>query len=102
MDGETFKMVDGILACGKDCDGRANAEALLEIGVNKGNLQEYSQVIATRYCLRPEAVLEWYAETLTRRIQEAKSYKRRYKMRAIGQELISEKLSRILKGDDGS
>ena len=70
MDDKQFKLIDGILACSKDCDGRINAEALLEIGVQKSNLQEYAQVIGTRYCLRPEAVLEWYAETLTRRIQE--------------------------------
>ena len=80
MDEEQFKLVDGILASigllkagHMETDGRPNAEALLEIGVQKGNLQECAQVIGTRYCLRPEAVLEWYAEILTRRIQEVRA-----------------------------
>ena len=70
MDAETFNMVDGIISNNRDTDGRPNAEVLLEFAVQKEKLQEYVRIIATRYCLRPQAVIGWYVETLNRRVKE--------------------------------
>ena len=75
MDAETFKMVDGILASARETDERESAMALLEVGVQEGTLKEVALVISGRYCLQHSAVLEWYIETLTRRIQNAKAFR---------------------------
>ena len=88
MDAKTFKMVDGVLARAFHRDDRESALAILEVGVQEGTLKEVALVISRRYCLRPMAVINWYAEVLTRRIQETTA--------------ISDKLRKLREEDVGS
>jgi len=65
MDGDYFKLIDGILATEDALD-------ILEVGVRAGTLVDAAKVIAGRYALQPGAVIEWYAEVLYRRIEAIK------------------------------
>lgn len=85
---QQFKLIDGILASAGESDDRESAKAILEVGVQQGTLKEVAQVIAGRYALRPEAVIEWYEEILNQRIQETT--------------VISNKLKKLREEDDGS
>lgn len=69
MDKETFEMVDGILANKDYHDDREAAVAILEVGVREGTLADAAQVVAGRYALQPEVVVEWFGEILNRRLQ---------------------------------
>ena len=71
MGAETFDMVDGILAGAGETDDREAATSLMEVGVREGTLDDVAKVIAGRHALQPQAVIEWYAEVLNRRAQEA-------------------------------
>lgn len=71
MDDEQFKLIDGILASAGKTDDRESAMAILKVGVQEGTLKEVALVIAGRYALQPQAVIDWYAEVLNRRVQEA-------------------------------
>lgn len=71
MDTETFEMVDGLLARAFCHDDRESASSLMEAGVREGTLADVAKVIAGRYALQTHAVIEWYAEVLTRRLKEA-------------------------------
>jgi len=71
MDAETFKMVDGILADQGYHDDRPAAVAILEVGVQEGTLRDAARVVADRYALQIDVIIEWYAEVLNRRVQES-------------------------------
>jgi len=71
MDAETFKMVDGILADQGYHDDRSAAVAILEVGVQEGTLRDAAWVVADRYALQIDVIIEWYAEVLNRRVQES-------------------------------
>jgi len=70
MDAETFDMIDGILASQGDHDDRQDAMDILEVGVKEGTLVDTARVVAGRYALRPEVVIEWFTEVLNRRVEE--------------------------------
>ena len=71
MDAETFDMVDGMLARQGYHDDRPAALDILEVGAREDTLVDAARVVAGRYALRPEVVIDWYAEVLNRRVQEA-------------------------------
>lgn len=73
MDAETFKMVDGLLASTGGVDNRQSAQDILESGVRNDSLKVVASVVARRYSLRPESVIEWYAEVLNQQIQSTKA-----------------------------
>jgi len=70
MDNETFDMVDGILATKGFNEDRQAALDILEVGVREGTLVDVAKVIARRYALQPQVVIEWYSEVLNRRVEE--------------------------------
>ncbi len=69
MDKDKFKLIDGILTTKGFREDRQAALDILEVGVREGTLADVAQVIARRYALQPEAVVEWFGEVLNRRIQ---------------------------------
>jgi len=69
MDKEQFELIDGILTTKGFKEDRQAALDLLEVGVREGTLADVAQVIARRYALQTEAVVEWFGEVLNRRIQ---------------------------------
>jgi len=69
MEEEQFNLIDGILATKGFKEDRQAALDLLEVGVREGTLVDVAKVIARRYCLQPEAVIEWFSEHLNRRIK---------------------------------
>lgn len=68
MDTETFDMVDGLLDRRLFLQG--SAISLLEVGVKEGTIIDVAEVIARRYSLQPQVVLEWFTEVLNRRVEE--------------------------------
>jgi len=70
MDEKTFDLVDGIIGGLGYHDDRGAAMDLLQSGVENGTLQDTAQVVASRYALQPKSVIEWFAETLIRQIQD--------------------------------
>ncbi len=70
MDAKTFDMVDGILATKGFHEDRQAALDILEVGVREGTLADVAEVIARRYALQPQVVLEWFGEVLNRRVEE--------------------------------
>jgi len=70
MDNETFKMVDGILATKGFHEDRQAALDILEVGVQEGTINDVAEVIARRYALQPQTIIEWFAEVLSRRVEE--------------------------------
>ena len=69
MDNEQFNLIDGILTNKGFREDRQVALDILEVGVREGTLGDVAEVIARRYALRPEAVIEWFGEVLNRRIK---------------------------------
>lgn len=69
MDDEQFKLIDGMFASAGGTDDRENAISLMEVGVREGTLADVAKVIARRYALQPQAVIEWFGEVLNRRVQ---------------------------------
>ena len=69
MDKEQFELIDGILTTKGFKEDRQAALDLLEVGVREGTLADVAQVIARRYAIQPEAVIEWFGVVLNRRIQ---------------------------------
>ena len=69
MEEEQFNLIDGILATKGFKEYYKAALDLLEVGVREGTLSDVAQVIARRYSLQPEAVIEWFGEVLNRRIK---------------------------------
>jgi len=69
MEEEQFNLIDGILATKGFKEDRQAALDLLEVGVREGTLVDVAKVIARRYSLQPEAVIEWFSEHLNRRIK---------------------------------
>ncbi len=88
MDNDEFRLIDGLLATGLFHDDRESAISLMEVGVREGTHADVAKVIAERYALQPQAVIEWYAEVLNRRVQEATA--------------IIEKLRELTEGNVGS
>ena len=70
MDAETFDMIDGILTTKGFREDRQAALDILEVGVKEGTLVDVAKVIARRYALQPQVIVEWYAEVLNRRVQK--------------------------------
>ena len=70
MDKEQFELIDGILTTKGFQEDRQAALDLLEVGVREGTLADVAQVIARRYALQTEAVVEWFGEVLNRRVEE--------------------------------
>ena len=67
MDGDYFKLIDGILATEDALD-------FLDRWLNgAGTLVDAAWVIAEHYALQPKAVIEWYGEVLNRRLEAAQS-----------------------------
>ena len=64
MDPETFDMIDGMLARQDYHDDRPAALDILGAGVKEGTLADAARVVADRYALQPEVVIDWYNETL--------------------------------------
>jgi len=69
MDNEQFNLIDGILATKGFHEDRQAAMDILEVGIREGTLVDVAGVIARRYALQPEAVIEWFGEVLNRRIK---------------------------------
>jgi len=69
MDNDKFELIDGILATKGFREDREAAMDILEVGIREGTLVDVAEVIARRYALQPEAVIEWYGEVLNRRIK---------------------------------
>ncbi|KKL65588.1 hypothetical protein LCGC14_2153500 [marine sediment metagenome] len=70
MDSETLDMVDGLLATKGFHDDRESAISLMEVGVQEGTIGDIAEVIARRYSLQPQVVIEWFTEVLNRRVEE--------------------------------
>jgi len=71
MEEEQYNLIDGILTTKGFKEDRQAALDLLEVGVREGTLGDVAEVIARRYALQPQAVVEWFGEVLNRRIKEA-------------------------------
>jgi len=70
MDKEQFELIDGILATKGFREDREAAISLMEVGVREGTIGDVAEVIARRYALQPQAVIEWFTEVLNRRVEE--------------------------------
>ena len=70
MDNEQFNLIDGILATKGFHEDRQAALDILEVGVREGTLVDVAGVIARRYSLQPQVIIEWYIEVLNRRVEE--------------------------------
>lgn len=73
MDAKTFDLVGGMLAHQVYHDDRDSVILLLEIGAREGTLADGARVVAGRYALQPQVVVEWFSEVLNRRVQEAQA-----------------------------
>jgi len=69
MDEDKFKLIDGILTTKGFKEDRQAALDLLEVGIREGTLFDVAKVIARRYALQPEAVIEWFVEVQNQRIK---------------------------------
>jgi len=83
VDAKTFNMVDGMLARQGFHDARESASSLMEVGVREGTLGNIAEVIAGRYALQAQVVVEWYSEVLKRRIEAAQEISD--KLKALGE-----------------
>jgi len=63
VDAATFNMVDGMI-------DRESAISLMEVGVQEGTVGDVAEVIARRYALQPQVIIEWFTEVLNRRVEE--------------------------------
>ncbi len=70
MDNDKFELIDGILATKGPREDRQAALDILEVGVREGTIVDVAEVIARRYALQPQAVIEWFTEVLNRRVEE--------------------------------
>lgn len=70
MDKEKYELIDGILTTKGFREDRDAALDILELGVREGTLVDVAGVIARRYALQPQAIVEWFAEVLNRRVEE--------------------------------
>lgn len=70
MDAKTFDMIDGMLARQGYHDDRPAAVDILELAVREGTLTDAARVVADRYALQPEVILDWFSEVLNRRVEE--------------------------------
>jgi len=79
MDAKTFDMVDGILATKGFHEDRQAALDILEVGVREGTLVDVAKLIARRYALQPQVVIEWFGEHLNRRIKDSQEISNKLK-----------------------
>ena len=70
MEEDKFKLIDGILSTKGFREDRQVALDMLAVGVREGTLVDVAKVVARRYALQPEAVIEWYGEVLKRLVKE--------------------------------
>jgi len=70
VDKDKFELIDGILTTKGFREDRQAAVDILEVGAREGTIADVAEVIARRYALQPQAVIEWFTEVLNRRVEE--------------------------------
>lgn len=83
MEADKFQLVDGLLADDQGVDQREVAMSMLEAGLREGTLLDVAETVSVHYCLRRTAVIEWFGERLTRRVQDARSILAQYQEAAL-------------------